>query len=495
MTSYGMVKKLNDNSYQYNDNFVKNECGENLLKKIASVISSDGILDYLIVTHADFDHIASLVVNGGIFDAFINHQTIEKLNGETVTFNSIKYIIDFDSGLVKKFSDESIDKSKRLIRSDFYQAYISKRNKLVENGTNYCPASAFFNNDNLNSHETIISDENKNIAMPDKIIDKLNKLKGNNNNTQYILDENYDNGVSSTYDSSYNKSTLFSKDNGNIKFIDCDDSSKRYYYSLKFNSGELRILYNWHYNYIFHSSFNQNDSDSQASDPQENIYDSQDANNISVCFEIVKDDFKFLSLGDLGGNGENGLLKYYKDTDILSNISLMKASHHGSTYNGENSKNLLELAKPKMIVITGCANYLNPDWKNASDDIVVSALYGRTKLKQQLFDNISSAYLGTDIKPVIMCTNINSQRFEKGINYFESVPFYGDIKARYSDGYLHVSNSYIGSIKPYISQKWNSDYQKDNDKEFSFYTRNDTQILSLQDTDWFNKINYTFGGQ
>lgn len=480
ITSYGSVKKIDENNYQYNDEYVKNECDENLLRKIASVISSDGVLDYLIVTHADFDHIASLLVNGGIFDAFLNHRTIVTFDGNSVTFDKINYIIDFDSGLVKKFSDESIDKSRRLVRSDYYQAYASKRDKLVQNGTNYCPASALFDNNNLTEFNVCIADKNKAIAMPDKIIAKLDKVK--DGNVQYILDENYDNGVKSKLDDSYGTCALFSKDIGSIKNAEDRDSNKRYYYSLKFGSGELRILYNWHYDYIFHSSFNNNDSDSQSSDPQENIYDSQDANNISVCFEIVKDGFKFLSLGDLGGNGENGLIKYYKGTNVLSDVSLMKASHHGSSYNGENSEELFQLAKPKMIAITGCANY-----KAAADDKVASALVGRTKLSQKLFDNISSAYEGNANQPLIMCTNINSQRCgENNVNYFESLPFYGDIRVRFSGNQLYASNSYVGPVRSYISQ---------NKNKCIFSTRNGKSILSLQNTDWFEKAGFKYGEQ
>ncbi len=493
ITSYGSVKKNGEDDYQYNDEYIKNECDENLLRKIASVISSDGVLDYLIVTHADFDHIAALTVTGGIFDAFLNHQTITTFAGNKIRFDKINYIVDFDSGLVKKFSDESIDKSKRLVGSDYYQAYASKRDKLVQNGSNYCPASAFFDNENLKNFGVEIADENKAVAMPDKIIARLDGLQ--DSSVQYILDEDSNNGVDNTKDSSYGKCDMFSEGNGSIQSVEAADSSERYYYSLKFDSGELRILYNWHYDYIFHSSFNKDGGDTQSSDQEKNIFDSQDANNISVCFEVVKNGFKFLSLGDLGGNGENGLVKYYQGTGVLSDVSLMKASHHGSSYNGENSEELFRLAKPKTIVITGCANYKDPSWQDATDDKVVSALVGRTKLSQKLFDNISSAFREETRQPLIMCTNINSQRFANDTDYFESAPFYGDIKVKNRGDQLHISNSYIGSIRPYVSQKWNAEYQKANKKEFTFTTRSGKEILSLQNTDWFSAVGFEYGGQ
>ena len=492
ITSYGSV---NDN-VEYNDEYVKNECEKNLLRKIADTISSDGILDYLIVTHADYDHLAALIVNGGIFDAFLNHQTITSLNGKNVKLNKINYIIDFDSGLVKNFSDSRIDKSQRLVRSDYYQAYVKKREKLIKQGTSYCPASALFENENIKSSNITITEENKNIAMPQKIINKLEKLS--NDNIQYILNEDYDNNINIIKNNSYKNEKIFSSEIGTIKEAKTNNDESRYYYSFHFNSGELRILYNWHYDYIFHSSFNRNDSEqdsTQNQDTQENVYDSQDANNISICFEVINDNFKFLSLGDLGGNGEDGLLKYYNNTTILSNISLFKASHHGSTYNNENSSELFKLSQPSIIVITGCASYKNSNWKSASDDPVVSAMVGRTKLSQTLFNNISKAFFNKKSQPLIMCTNINACRNINGVTYFESIPFYGDIKIMYSKNNLHVSNSYIGSINAYISREWNSNYVQNNKKEFSFSTRNNNEILTLPKTEWYNSIGFNYEGE
>ena len=492
MTSYGSV----NSNYEYNDEYVKNECQENILKKIASVISSDGVLDYLIVTHADYDHIAALIAKGGIFDAFLNKKTITTLDGSTVTFNRINYILDFDSGLVKNFSDEDLDKKNRLVRSDYYQAYVQQRELLVEMGTSYCPASALFDNGNLESQNYSFSEDDRNEGMPDSIIDRLKDVPSNSD-VQYILDENYNNGVNTIKDVDYKDEKILQAEVGCLKEIKNKDDVSKYYYSFKFNGGELRILYNWHYDYIYHSSFNRDTSDSdstQSTDPSDNVYDSQDANNISVCFEVVKDNFKFLSLGDLGGAGENGLLKYYKDTNILSNVSVFKASHHGSVNNGENSEELFSTTKPSLIVVTGCACYKNPQWKKSEDDPVISAMVGRTKTNQALFDNISKAYAGKKNQPMIMYTNINSYRNVSGVPYFESVPFYGDIKVKYSGGKLHVSTSYCGQIDAYISQKWNAEYYHKNNKEFSFVTRKDNRILSIQGTDWFKEIGFTYGG-
>lgn len=487
VTSYGSITS----EYIYVDEFVKIEMQENLLKKIASVMSEDGVLDYLIVTHADYDHIAGLIVDGGLFDCFLNERKVTDLNGREITFTKINYIIDFDSGLVKNFSDISMDKSTRLVNSDYYQAYVYQRDKLIKKGTKYSPASAFFDNDNLSAQEMNISSDNKNIGMPDKIIKRVEEAKKANPDIVYILDENYDNEVDTSKNNNYKD--ILDSDLGSLKSIESTNGDNRYYYSLKFNNAELRILYNWHYDYIFHSSFNRNSSDpdsTQISDTSQNIYDSQDANNISVCFEVVKDKFKFLSLGDLGGNGENGLLKYYDGTNILSKVSLFKVSHHGSVYNGENSEKLFSICKPKIIVITGCAMYKNVNWKSSEQDPVVSAMVGRTKIKQELFDNISKAFMNEENQPYILCTNINAVNFDV-VNKFESVPFYGDIKIRSSKNKLHLSYSYVGKIKAYVSQEWNADYYQKNNKEFYFKTRDDkNKFISFQNTEWFKNIEF-----
>ena len=42
---------------------------ENVLKKIEKYCT-DGILEYLVVTHGDFDHIAGVAIDGGVLDYF-----------------------------------------------------------------------------------------------------------------------------------------------------------------------------------------------------------------------------------------------------------------------------------------------------------------------------------------------------------------------------------------------------------------------------------------
>ena len=470
---------------------VADECKQNLLRKIASVISSDGILDYLIVTHADYDHLAALIVQGGIFDVFLNHQSIDPLKGKPVRFDKIRFLIDFDSGLVKKFSDESIDKQKRLVRSEVYQEYVCKRNKLIEAGTCYCPAAAFFNSENLQKQSTSITKEHKEIAMPDAIVKKIKK-EGEKTGVKHLFDENIGNDTKTKRDEEYKDEDLLSTSYGQIKKTKTTGGEYRYYYFLRFNGGELRILYNWHYDFIYHSSFNASTPGEERTQlEKEEAYDSQDANNICVCFEVVKKGFKFLSLGDLGRNGENGLLKYYRDTDVLSTTTLFKASHHGSTTNKENSEELFKIVKPAIIVITGCTIYPG----SVSDaDPIKQARHGRTRPKQDLFDHISKAYSKKEANPIILCTNIASRRAADKADWFESAPFYGDIKAVFHGRKVYLSHSYVGSIKAYISKDWNSEYYHQHHREYAFKTRKNNRMRSFQETEWFKDIGFVYGG-
>ena len=319
--------------------------------------------------------------------------------------------------------------------------------------------------------------DNKDEGRPEKVQNGLNSKKNQGSKESgFILSEDTPNrdGIrfKFTKDAEYGKNKSSPKEKGELKSVTLsngssadDEKSKRYYFFFKFGKYELRILYNWHYNYISRHSF-----------------ENQDANNISVCFEIVGKGFKFLGLGDLVGNGEDGLLRYYTGTDRLSNVTVFKASHHGSVKNSANSQNLFKCIKPKIIVITGCAIYKNPNWKNDQDDHLFSHLKrGTVTREQELFDNISSAFGKGKTLPMIRCTNILSYVND----YFESAPFYGDIKIRYSYPNIHVSRSYQGKINAYVSK----------DRSCEFKTKKGKKILSLPDTDWFKAVKFTYGNK
>ena len=328
--------------YTYIQPNIKENVDKNILPKIAS-ICTDGILDYLIVTHADFDHIASLVVEGGIIDSFINNKTITNLDGNSVKLKGIKNVIDFNSGVVALHSYSEIDKEKRLCKSILYQTYLTKINELINRQTNYLPAAALFD-ENVRQGNTSISSmsiDNKLLATPEKMKEKVESKES-------ILSEDNPNGAAKQYVNSVRKNSSY-KDNVSklggelkaekIKNEEEKDESYRYYYSIPLKANtELRILYNWYYDFAERHGF--------GGQTESHGFGGQDVNNPSVCLQVVQNEFKFMSCGDLGGNGESGILNYYKGTSILKDIKVFRASHHGSTNNSENSQNLFEEKNP-----------------------------------------------------------------------------------------------------------------------------------------------------
>ncbi len=451
--------------YTFTYQYLKNNAHNNLLRKITSVCT-DGTLDYLIVTHSDFDHVASLCVEGGVVDSFVNHETINNLENDNVTLNGITNVIDFNSGVIALHSYSEIDKEKRLCRA-LYQTYLAKMEKLIDSGTNYLPAAALFDSGIVAADETPMTQENKLLATPDKMLDNVK-----NYFSQRILTEDQPNDAASEYVNEVPKNSSYlenvAKLGGQLQA-----ESERYYYSVNIGSGaELRILYNWYYDFAPRQDFDQGNR-------------GQAINNPSVCFEVVKNDFKFLSCGDLGGNGESGLLNYYKNTTVLKNVTLFKASHHGSTTNDENSEALFECIAPKIIVVTGCAQ--SPlEIKNTT----------AACMKQTLFDNIyhgmhdenGNLVNGLTEEPYILCTNIDWYRLNESNNVpiNESRPFYGDIHVSSSESKAHLNYSYRGTIHALIKTG-------SSDDTIDFKTVDRNKIIKIQDTEWFKKAGFVYG--
>lgn len=75
--------------------------------------------------------------------------------------------------------------------------------------------------------------------------------------------------------------------------------------------------------------------------------ESKDSNPNSVACLFTYKDFKFFTAGDLTTGSEADLLKREKD---LPNVTLYKASHHGS--HGSNSQELLNKLNPKGVAIS-----------------------------------------------------------------------------------------------------------------------------------------------
>lgn len=454
--------------YTFTYEYLKQNVHQNLLRKIAT-ICTDGILEYLVVTHSDFDHIASLCVEGGIIDAFSSHEKIINLDNKEIQLKKINNVIDFNSGVIALHSYYKIDNDRRLCRG-LYQTYLQKLEKLKKAGTNCLPAAALFDYSIVAEDGTKMTEKNKLLATPEKL-------------KKYVYDENYynivilsetkSNDAAAAYLDEVIKNKAYkhnvSKLGGSLK-----NENGRYYYEININGiAQFRILYNWYYDFTRRQNFNEGNR-------------GQSINNPSVCIEIVKNDFKFLACGDLGGNGENGLINYYKETSILKNITLYKAAHHGSTNNGENSKALFNLITPQIIVVTGCAQ--SPlEIKNAT------AAY----MKQEFFNNIyyglhdQNGTLTNLLKkePYILCTNIDWFRLNKSNNtpMNESKPFYGDIRISTKRNTARLSYSYTGNIHALV--KTNS-----TDDTIDFTTYKKRKIVKIQDTIWFDKVGFKYGG-
>ena len=449
--------------YTFTYQYLKNNVHNNLLRKITS-ICTDGTLDYLIVTHSDFDHIASLCVEGGVVDSFVNHETIDNLENDKVTLNGITNVIDFNSGVIALHSYSKIDKDKRLCRA-LYQTYLAKMEKLINSGTNYLPAAALFDSHVIAADGTSMTQKNKLLATPKNMLDNVNDYF-----SQRILTEDQPNDAASEYVNEVPKNSSY-LDNVTKLGGQLQTESEKYYYSVNIGSGaELRILYNWYYDFAYRQSFS----------------DGQPLNNPSVCFEVVKNDFKFLSCGDMGGNGESGLLNYYNDTTVLKNVTLFKASHHGTTQNNENSKALFKCITPQIIVVTGCAQ--SPmEIKNPKS----------AYMRQAFFDNIYNGIHDENLnlinnlteEPYILCTNIDWFRSNESNNIpiNESKPFYGDIHVSIFKSKVHLNYSYKGTIHAFIKTG-------SSDDTIDFKTVDGNKIIKIQDTEWFKKVGFVYEG-
>ena len=439
----GTTEILVDGGFQTNSSWdiIEKNCNNNLLPKIASLISEDGILDYLIVTHADYDHIASLAVSNGILDAFINQTEVTPLNGkDAVKLNYIKNIIDFDSNLIREHSDPELTSEANLFLSSRpYQMYCEKRDSAIEKGkeidetVSYIPAATFFDNNEA------ISWESKEVATPDDILSKPAGALVNIRTPSYLKDKFDLNEEAPLGKLVAVESTNIYEKKDEEESDPPEDINTRYYYEIALSETvQLRILYSWYYDHLFYHNF-----------------DEKDRNNVSVSFQVVSKNFKFLSLGDLGGSGENGLLKYYDGTDVLKNINCYKASHHASISNGENSQRLFEVTTPQLIVITGVAWSKNSGVTNPSSP----------ELKAEFFERIPS-------DSYVLCTNILSND-----KYLRSVPFYGDIYVQARGTKTKFAYSYVGEIEACFTDAKNN----------TFRTADDGK-LTLKDTVWYKEI-------
>lgn len=439
---------------------------ENVLKKIEKYCT-DGILEYLVVTHGDFDHIAGVAIDGGILDYFCSDD------------KKIENIIDFDSDLVVYLSNSGGNDiypsgQNRLLQSEIIETYRTKRDLLVKTKkTKHIPAAAFFKGIDYLQENVMVN------AMPNEYLSQYYQVDKNNRltdqvNTSYLTNFYYfsDNEIVHSVCDSITKqpkadNIKFKSTYGNakIKLGQLKEENERYYYSIDLNGVELRILYNWYYDHFYKHSFN-----------------SQDRNNISVCLEVVNGTSKFLTFGDLG-SGETGLINYYKDTSVLKNVTCFKASHHGSTTNGENSSELYKLMTPKIVIVPGVAQ-INRDIlkeNNMTNDSIFGGLSGTAVMKKEFFEHVFSGNPDTKIYCMQIAQLLKEE--ESGTKFaLISASFYGDVFLNCDVTGYNVDSSYKGNVEGYVSGI------SDKSKHLIFSNNLDSNILSYCETEYYKSI-------
>jgi|GEM_PF-6634198 metallo-beta-lactamase superfamily len=439
---------------------------ENVLKKIEKYCT-DGILEYLVVTHGDFDHIAGVAIDGGVLDYFCGDD------------KKIENIIDFDSDLVVYLSNPEGNAiypsgQNRLLQSEIIETYREKRDLLVKTKkTRHIPAAAFFKGTDYLQENVMVN------AMPNEYLSQYYRVDKNNQltdqiNTSYLINFYYfsDNEIVHSVCDSVTKQPKADNikfkstyKNSNINLGRIKEENERYYYSIDLNGVELRILYNWYYDHFYQHSFN-----------------SQDRNNISVCLEVVSGTSKFLTFGDLG-SGETGLINYYKDTSILKNVTCFKASHHGSTTNGENSSELYKLMTPKMVIVPGVAQ-INRDIlkeNNMTNDSIFGGLSGTAVMKKELFEHVFSGNSATKIYCMQIAQLLKEE--QSGTKFaLISASFYGDVFLNCDATGYSVDSSYKGNVEGYVSGI------SDKSKHLIFSNNLDSNILSYCETEHYKSI-------
>lgn len=440
---------LVDCGFKYNNmsyDTLRSNYKNNLLPKIQQI--TGGVIDYLIVTHADYDHISGLAIKGS--DESIEHQTgllMEVINGNL----KINNIIDFASALNTwaYCSAQNVTSDTTFIRYWTTRMYLEQNNF-----SNYFPVSTCF------------------LDMPEKEKNK-EKPTGIYPGAKIYTEENFFNGVKieGYYEHIKNDKTYvqnISSTNGKL-----EKEGGKYYFSIPLSEeASLNLFYNWHYDHSTHISLN-----------------SEEKNNLSVCFQVKYKNFKFLSFGDAEGKTESAIIDYYGSTSLLKDVTFFKCSHHGSRSddNGKtdvktNSERLFDLITPKIVGITGTV--FPP--RNLSDSLA-STVSGSPKKLKKMFDYISK----TKNNPIILATDIAyyelTEENEIKHEYFLSKPFYGDIhvSSNGDDALVTCSNHDI------ITAFAGVDYVDDDGKikDIRFYNYRNKEIVSITDTTWYSTEN------
>lgn len=300
---------------------------------------TDGVLDYLFVTHGDSDHIGNIKKVLSWFTPTNENEVLKTSAGNKFYINTL---IDFDT-----------DFAKELYTTNAYNAYVDQRDNMIDKSTQK-------------------NNKNKGIKSYYSVADIWNKELNKETNT-----------------------VLFKNDDL-----------------------EIHILYN---KYYFEST--------------------NESNMLSLCLLIKYGKSKVLFTGDLEEihtatdklvYGETNLVEYYKDSQLLSDVTLFKAGHHGSR--SSNSKKLIDVIKPKYVMITCDAG------RGANN-------FPRQQSLDNFFTYTSNIYISSEYFPDIDLSN----------SYYGDVTFEIDKDEKVN---VYISNS------KYINKETQS-------------------IIPLSETDWF----------
>jgi len=440
---------------------------KSILPKIASYLSDDGVLDYLIVTHSDFDHISMLSgfnyndKSYGIFDAFLENreiQTFDNSSKQIKKFNCIKNIIDFDGYKTRCLCDE--DNTNKLVDTDTFRDYRSKRDQLEKNeNTYYSAASTFFeeancaqmdNDDDYQNEDgqlfpshlsnyvpTFYQEENAATAINVKHAYPKEGFHSKVANGDKWVKKYKENTVSNKPYKEKEFGKLVS--HGECVTREGKTIPSNYTYDINLGDGvTLSILYNWFYDHYYQHSFS-----------------SPDCNDLSVCFEVFNSNEKILITGDATGDTEDALLRYYPSTTgVLNNVTCYKSAHHGSTTYRHGSSgyrsNCLQLfdtifERKGIVVTTGVfqkprALFVS---ENKVTDHLYQALSGVAQMNQDFFDSANK------YADYILCPEAVVSVSERPSD-FTTTPLYGDIHIKFNKGKTLFSFNYTEDTLMYI---------------------------------------------
>lgn len=268
------------------------ESREIIISKVKEYCT-DGVLDYLIVTHPDFDHLAGLVNENGLLRFF------EK--------NSDKYsigtLIDFDTA-----EDDTVDKETRdAFKTLFTKDDEEDEEEAEKKKTGYGPYSRLRNKlAGLDAPYTV-----EGLTEGEE-----NSSDGDDSKENKKVIQNY-----------YTASQCYWKKRG-LSAAPKEGAQNVFSLGSGANAPKLTILYNDY-----------------------NLNPIQSKNMTSVCCLIEYGEHSFLFTGDLEATGEKKLISNNKDI-IPEKVTLYKAGHHGSKTSS--CQEFIDHIKPQHVVFT-CA--------------------------------------------------------------------------------------------------------------------------------------------